>query len=37
MYGYVMEEYWADVGSLSQYREAQEHMLSGKVNLPVPG
>ncbi len=37
MYGYVMEEYWADVGSLTQYREAQEHMLSGKVNLPVQG
>jgi len=37
MFGYIMEEYWADVGSLSQYREAQEHMLSGKVNLPVQG
>ena len=37
IYGYVMDEYWADVGSLSQYREAQEHMLSGKVNLPVQG
>ena len=37
MYGYVMDEYWADVGSLTQYREAQEHMLSGKVNLPVQG
>jgi mannose-1-phosphate guanylyltransferase/phosphomannomutase len=35
MYGYVMEEYWTDVGSLSQYREAQEDLLSGKVNLPV--
>ena len=37
MYGYVMDEYWADVGSLTQYREAQEHMLSGKVDLPVQG
>lgn len=37
MYGYVMEEYWTDVGSLGQYREAQEDMLSGKVNLPVQG
>jgi mannose-1-phosphate guanylyltransferase/phosphomannomutase len=37
IYGYVMEEYWADVGSLSQYREAQEHLLSGRVNLPIQG
>lgn len=37
VYGYVMDEYWTDVGSLSQYREAQEALLSGKVNLPVEG
>lgn len=37
MYGFVMDEYWCDVGSLTQYREAQEDMLSGKVNLPIPG
>ncbi len=37
IYGYVMEDYWADVGSLSQYREAQEHLLSGRVNLPISG
>jgi mannose-1-phosphate guanylyltransferase/phosphomannomutase len=37
MYGYVMEEYWCDVGSLAQYREAQEHLLSGRVCLPVQG
>src|SRR5579859_2471774 len=37
MYGYVMEEYWADVGSLTQYREAQEHLLSGRVHLPIQG
>jgi len=37
IYGYVMEDYWADVGSLTQYREAQEHLLSGRVNLPIPG
>lgn len=35
MYGYVMEEYWTDVGSLSQYREAQEDLLAGRVDLPV--
>ncbi len=37
MYGYIMDEYWADVGSLTQYREAHEDMLSGKVNLQVQG
>ncbi len=37
MYGYVMEEYWADVGSLAQYREAHEHLLSQQVKLPVLG
>lgn len=37
MFGYVMNEYWADVGSLTQYREAQEHMLDRKVQLPLTG
>ena len=35
--GYVMEEYWADVGSLAGYHEAQEDLLSGRVELPIPG
>ena len=37
IYGYVMDDYWADVGSLDQYRAAQEDVLSGRVELPVPG
>lgn len=37
IYGYIMDGYWADVGSLTQYREAQEHMLSGRVDLPLAG
>ncbi len=37
MVGYVMDDYWADVGSLSEYRRAQEDLLSGKVDLDVPG
>lgn len=37
MYGYVMDEYWADVGSLTQYRDAHEHLLSQQVNLPLTG
>ncbi|MCC7229558.1 MAG: NTP transferase domain-containing protein [Fimbriimonadaceae bacterium] len=36
MFGYVMEEYWCDVGSHGQYREAQEHLMSGRVDLPIP-
>ncbi|MHB8637889.1 MAG: sugar phosphate nucleotidyltransferase [Fimbriimonadaceae bacterium] len=37
IYGYVMNEYWCDIGSLSQYREAQEDLLSRRVNLPIIG
>ncbi len=37
IYGYVMEDYWCDVGTLQLYREAQEHLLSGRTNLMVPG
>ena len=37
MYGYVMNEYWSDIGTLEQYREAQIHVLQGRTTLPVPG
>jgi mannose-1-phosphate guanylyltransferase/phosphomannomutase len=37
MYGYIMEEYWCDVGTLGQYREAQEHLLGGRTRLAIPG
>jgi mannose-1-phosphate guanylyltransferase / phosphomannomutase len=37
MFGYVMDEYWTDVGSLLQYRQAQYEMLQGKTNLPIDG
>lgn len=37
MFGYIMEEYWCDVGTLVQYREAQEHLLGGRTTLPVTG
>lgn len=37
IFGYVMDEYWCDVGSLNQYREAQEHLLSGRARLPIQG
>ncbi len=37
MFGYVMGEYWCDVGSLQQYRTAQYEMLGGKTQLPIEG
>lgn len=39
VYGYVMPEgeYWSDVGTLPQYREAQEHLLVGRAKLAIPG
>lgn len=37
MFGYVMDGYWADIGSLTQYRSAQQDMLSGQVDLPIQG
>ncbi len=38
MYGYIMsEDYWCDVGSLSQYREAQYTVLDGATKLEIPG
>ncbi len=38
LYGYIMgeDEYWCDVGTLEQYREAHEHVLTGKVNVTLP-
>ena len=35
--GYIMEEYWTDVGSLEQYRQAQYEMLNGLTKLPIAG
>lgn len=37
MFGYIMDEYWCDVGSLQQYRQAQYEMLQGKTTLPIQG
>lgn len=37
IYGYVMDEYWSDIGSLPQYREAQQDLLTGDAGLEVPG
>lgn len=37
VYGFVTERFWCDVGTLSQYREAQEQVMSGVVRLEIPG
>ena len=37
MFGYVLGEYWTDVGSLQQYRQAQYEMLGGMTRLPIDG
>lgn len=37
MYGYIMDDYWCDIGTLEQYREAQDDFLSGKTKLSIPG
>ena len=37
LHGYVMGEYWCDVGSHDQYREAQYDMLAGRTALPIEG
>lgn len=37
MFGYVMDGYWCDIGTLEQYREAHDDFLDGKTKLPIPG
>ncbi|NLG83353.1 MAG: NTP transferase domain-containing protein, partial [Firmicutes bacterium] len=37
LYGYVAEGYWADIGTIEQYRRAHEEILGGKVRLPRRG
>lgn len=37
LFGYVMEEYWCDVGNLNQYREAQYTVLDGHTNVRLTG
>lgn len=35
MFGYIMEEYWCDVGTLNQYREAQHDLLDHRTQLTI--
>lgn len=36
VYGYIMQEYWCDVGNLNEYRKAQRDCLEGKVKVKMP-
>ncbi len=37
LFGYVMEDYWCDVGNLNQYREAQYTVLDGRTKIQIQG
>ncbi|HXG23040.1 MAG TPA: NDP-sugar synthase, partial [Chthonomonadales bacterium] len=37
LFGYVMTDYWCDVGSLNQYREAQYTVLDGQTKVKLEG
>ncbi|HMS53999.1 MAG TPA: sugar phosphate nucleotidyltransferase [Fimbriimonadaceae bacterium] len=36
VYGFVAEGFWCDVGTLEQFRDAQEKLLQGVVRLEMP-
>ena len=35
--GYQEDFYWSDIGTLAAYRQAQYDVLSGKVEVKIPG
>ncbi|MCS7227976.1 MAG: NDP-sugar synthase [Endomicrobia bacterium] len=37
VYGYIMKNYWCDVGNLAEYRKSQHDCLDGKVKVKIPG
>ena len=37
IYGYVMDEYWTDVGNLQEYRRGIRDALDGKIRMCIPG
>lgn len=37
LYGHVAQGYWRDVGNLDEYRRAHDDILSGRVDLALPG
>ncbi len=37
LYGHVAHGYWRDVGNLDEYRRVHHDILTGRVNLELPG
>jgi mannose-1-phosphate guanylyltransferase/phosphomannomutase len=37
LYGYIADGYWEDVGTHESYLKAQADMLSGRVDVDIPG
>lgn len=37
VYGVVLEGYWCDIGNLQQYLQSHIDVLSGRVNINIPG
>jgi len=37
MFGYVMQEYWCDIGDICAYTQAHADILSNKVRVKIPG
>lgn len=37
IYGYLMDEYWTDVGNLTEYRHGVKDALDNKLKLKMPG
>lgn len=37
LYGYIADGYWKDIGDLAEYRIAHQDILTGKVQVKIPG
>ncbi|MCL2334591.1 MAG: NDP-sugar synthase, partial [Endomicrobia bacterium] len=37
IYGYVMEEYWTDIGNIFEYKKGIFDALDGKINIEIDG
>lgn len=37
VYGYLMDDYWIDMGNLADYRKAQRDILKGKTGIEISG
>lgn len=37
LFGYIMPDYWCDIGNLAQYRESQYFVLDQKTQVGIPG